>query len=42
MAIEALFYRHFTTMTDIWSYGVVLWEICTMGTSIRDPNAIDL
>lgn len=33
MAIEALFYRHFTTKTDIWSYGVVLWEICTMGKS---------
>lgn len=31
MAIEALFYRHFTTKTDVWAYGVVLWEICTMG-----------
>ena len=36
MAIEALFYRHFTTKTDVWAYGVVLWEICTMGiTYIR-------
>ena len=31
MAIEALFYRHFSTKTDVWSYGIVLWEICTMG-----------
>ena len=38
MAIEALFYRHFTTNTDVWSYGVVLWEICTMGNAVPTCN----
>lgn len=30
MAIESIDAREFTTASDIWSYGVVLWELCTM------------
>ena len=30
MAIESIHVREFTTASDIWSYGVVLWELCTM------------
>eukprot|EP00118_Oscarella_pearsei_P012188 m.87391 g.87391 ORF g.87391 m.87391 type:complete len:80 (+) comp36543_c0_seq1:240-479(+) len=31
MSIEAIADRLFSEKSDIWSFGIVLWEICTLG-----------
>lgn len=34
LAIEALFDRVYTIQSDVWAFGVLLWEIFTFGTQL--------
>lgn len=41
LAIEALFDRVYTTQSDVWAFGILLWEIFTLGKTVHRFTIID-
>ncbi len=37
MALESLVYRSYSSQSDVWSFGIVLWELFSMGAN-PDPG----
>ena len=35
MAMESIMIREFTAGSDVWAYGVTLWEIATLGATLH-------
>ena len=43
MALESLIEDKYSTKSDVWSYGVVVWELYTCGQDpYQDDNLDDL
>ena len=41
MALESILYGRFTSKSDVWSYGVLMWEIYSFGKQPHYGHSIE-